>query len=402
LEDNARGLLVWRDELSGWIGGFTRYKQKGSSDLPSWLELYRGEALIVDRKTGDRPSLFVPRAAVSVTGGIQPGMLARVLTTEFLDSGLVARLLLACPPKCPKQWSEAEVAPDVRGAYEALLESLLKFDFDRSASGERCPFAVRLTPEAKAAWIKFYREWAAEQADAEGETAAVLSKLEGTCARLALLFHLIPRAADRTDCDPIEPASIEAGAELVRWFAYEARRIYSTLTETTAQRETRRQVEWIRSRGGSVTAKELQRSNGRKYPTSADAEVALESLVAAGWGRWQDRPAGPKGGRPTRVFVLQEASDETDETDETPADEANATPAAPDETTEPSDETPQFSEKNGVSSVSSVVGHQESEPNRPPAPKEKSGEVSSDSKGVSSDGWVAPGYEGFKTPFDDP
>src|SRR5262249_33272663 len=158
-------------------------------------------------------------------------------------------------------------------------------------------------------------------------------------------------------------------------FAYEARRIYSTLTETTAQRETRRLVEWIRFRGGSVTAKELQRSNGRKYPTSADAEGALESLVAAGWGRWQGRPAGPKGGRPTRVFVLQEASDETDETDETPADEANATPAAPGETTEPSDETPQFSEKNGVSSVSSVVGHQESEPNRPPEPKEKSGEV---------------------------
>src|SRR5262249_54926812 len=160
-------------------------------------------------------SLFVPRAAVSVTGGIQPGVLARVLTTEFLDAGLVARLLLVCPPKCPKQWSEAEIAPEVRGAYEALLESLLKFDFDRGASGERCPFAVRMTPEAKAAWIKFYREWAAEQADAEGETAAVLSKLEGSCARLALLFHLIPRAADRTDCDPIEPASIEAGAELV-------------------------------------------------------------------------------------------------------------------------------------------------------------------------------------------
>jgi hypothetical protein len=380
LEDNPRGLLVWRDELSGWVGGFTRYKQKGSSDLPNWLELYRGEALIVDRKTGDRPSLFVPRAAVSVTGGIQPGVLARVLTTEFFDAGLVARLLLACPPKRTKEWSEAEVAPEVRGAYEAMLESLLALDFDRSPTGERCPFAVRLTPEAKAAWVAFYRAWADEQTKAEGEVAAVLSKLEGTCARLALLFHLIPRAADRSDCDPIEPASIEAGEALVRWFAYEARRIYATLTESTEEKETRRLVEWVRSRpGGKATAKELQHSNGRKYPMGEHAEAALEALVGAGWGRWEDRPAGPKGGRPTRIFVLQEVSDETS------PDEADTASEPSDETPGASDETPQFSEKNGVSSVSSVVGHKKSALEKTPGANGKPREVSSDSQGVSSD-----------------
>ena len=69
LQYNPRGLLVARDELGGWLSNFTRYKGKsGGSDLPGWLEMFRAEALVIDRKTGDRPTIFVPRAAVSVTG----------------------------------------------------------------------------------------------------------------------------------------------------------------------------------------------------------------------------------------------------------------------------------------------------------------------------------------------
>src|SRR5262249_22417223 len=84
LEDNPRGLLVARDELAAWFNSFTRYKGKaGGSDLPAWLEMHRGGTLVIDRKNGDRPTLFIPRAAVGVTGTIQPGSLSRILTPDF-------------------------------------------------------------------------------------------------------------------------------------------------------------------------------------------------------------------------------------------------------------------------------------------------------------------------------
>src|SRR5262249_5503268 len=87
LEDNPRGVLVVRDEQSGWLGSFTRYKaQKGCTDLPNWLEMHRAGYVIIDRKTAERKNIFIERAAVSVTGGIQPGVLARALTPEFLDA----------------------------------------------------------------------------------------------------------------------------------------------------------------------------------------------------------------------------------------------------------------------------------------------------------------------------
>jgi hypothetical protein len=73
LDENPAGVLVARDELAGWIGSFTRYKGKsGGTDLPNWLEMNQAGTVIVDRRTGDRQTIFVSRAAVSVTGGIQP------------------------------------------------------------------------------------------------------------------------------------------------------------------------------------------------------------------------------------------------------------------------------------------------------------------------------------------
>jgi hypothetical protein len=130
LEDNQRGTLVARDELAGWLGSFCRYKGKaGGTDLPNWLEMFRAGTIIVDRKTGERRTLFVHRAAASVTGGIQPGILVRAMTAEFLDAGLGARLLMAMPPKMPKRWSELEVEPDVEQAYHGTLDKLRALEF---------------------------------------------------------------------------------------------------------------------------------------------------------------------------------------------------------------------------------------------------------------------------------
>jgi hypothetical protein len=321
LEENPRGVLVHRDELAGWLGSFSRYKAKGAgNDVPYWLEAFRAGPWLIDRKGGPKPTMYIPHAAASVVGTIQPGVLARHLTDDLLDSGLFARMLLAMPPKREKRWTEADVAPEVRDAYEGLVESLLALEPDKDAEGDPVPFPVRLSPPAKEAWVRFYNEWAREQSAAEGELAAALSKLEGYGARFALLHHIVTKVAAGDDCnDPVEPASVEAGAALVRWFAYEARRVYALLQESEEDRRTRRLVEFVRSRGGHITARELRRASPTRYSTPEAAEAELDVLVTSGLGRWEERPAGPHGGRPTRTFVLDQNSDaKTDETDETP------------------------------------------------------------------------------------
>jgi hypothetical protein len=314
LEDNPRGLLVSRDEMSGWLGSFKRYKSQGaSSDLPNWLEMYQAGTVNVDRKTGDRKHVFVERALVSVTGGIQPRTLARCLTEEHFEAGLAARLLMAWPDRVPKAWTEAEISEATQERYGLLVDRLLGLSMRSLPDGGKAPNRLLLSAEAKRLWVRFYDEWAQEQAAAEGELAACLSKLEGYAARLALLHHVVTMLdLDASDERDVGAASVEAGIALTRWFAAEARRIYSTLTEGDAMRDTRRLVTWIRSRKGCVTARELQRSNSRRYASSEDAENTLDGLVQNGFGRWEDGPPPPAGGHRIRAFVLAPTHDTSD------------------------------------------------------------------------------------------
>jgi hypothetical protein len=321
LEDAPRGLLAGRDELSAWLGSFARYKGKqGGSDLPNWLEIFRAGTIVYDRKTGERRTIIVPNAAVSVTGGIQPGVLTRALTTEFFEAGLAARLLLAMPVAPPKHWSEVEVMPEVEKSYHDVLDKLLGLDFKRDNKDNPGPHVLILSPDAKAAWVRFYDHWAHEQAAVEGELAAAFSKLEAYAARFALLHHVVSKVAQgEDDRAPVGVESVEAGVVLCRWFGAEARRIYASLSESEAQRATRKLVEHIRTRGGRITARELQRSNSRKYPTAEAAEASLETLVADALGVWDEPVTGPLGGQPARQFRLHPTHDTTDTTDDADA-----------------------------------------------------------------------------------
>jgi hypothetical protein len=108
--------------------------------------------------------------------------------------------------------------------------------------------------------------------------------------------------------------SLRAGIALAEWFAYEARRVYLTLRETAAERDQRRLREWIASRGGAVTVRELQRANSRRWPSRESAQEELEALAELGLGRWLDLPAGPSGGHPQRLFRLQASTHDTTDT----------------------------------------------------------------------------------------
>jgi hypothetical protein len=310
LSDNPRGLLLARDELAGWFGSFDRYAGRGKAgaDAPNWLSLFNGESITVDRRTSR--TIHVPRAAVWVIGGIQPGVLQRALGAEHRESGLAARLLLACPPRRVKRWTEADIDPRAEANLAGLVDRLYGLQPAVDDDGAPRPSSVFLTPEAKTVWTAYYDAHAAEQADLTGDLSAAWSKLEEYPARLALVVHFVRWAAadpTLTNPDRLDANSMAAGIELATWFKNEARRVYALLDESDADRDVRRLVEWIERKGGSVTARGVQMGCRWLREPSA-AEAALEALARARRGAWQDRSTTANGGRPGRVFVLAIAS----------------------------------------------------------------------------------------------
>ena len=278
---------------------------KGGSDEQHWLSMHNGDNIIVDRKTGSPRTLFVPQASVSVTGSIQPAILQRTLGIEHWESGLAARILMTCPPRQPKQWTDDDIDPSWEGVMVSLFERLYQLESIDSEDGTRKAVHVRLSPEAKVLWKAYYNCHAEEQSELHGDLSAAWSKLEEYAARLALVIHLTRWAAKDPNLenpDVLNEASMRAGIRMTVWFKAEARRVYKLLSESEAERNARQLVEWIERKGRPLTAREVQQGN-RRYRTAPQAEMALNALHREGIGRWENSPVG-KPGQPTRFFKL--------------------------------------------------------------------------------------------------
>ncbi|HED54681.1 MAG TPA: DUF3987 domain-containing protein, partial [Phycisphaerales bacterium] len=305
LEQNPRGLLTLRNELSGWFS-FGQYKNGGGADdVARWLQMFDADPLIIDRKTSR--TIYVPCASVSIAGGIQPAILERSLGQQHRDNGLLARLLIAHPPRRAKRWTETTIDPAIDTAVTTVFDRLYAIEPNLDEDGDPKPIKLPLSPQAKQAWVAFVNEHGQEQLRYIGEDAAMWSKSAGYAARLALVIHCIRLAADDPtieDDEVIDHMSIDAGIRLSRWFANEALRIYRMMSEDENTRNQRQLVELIERQGGSISPRDWQRL--RSHKKAKDAKAELDALAEAGLGTWQSATPGPRGGRPSRRFVLTE------------------------------------------------------------------------------------------------
>ncbi len=347
LEQQPRGLLMARDEVSGWVNSFDAYKSCRGADVAHWLSMHRAGPLTVDRKTG-RKTIHVPRAAVGIAGNVQPRALAAALVgryqprdgaeamdapaKEHFDNGLAARLLFAMPPARPKQWTDDDLPAEATESIRRLFDRLLSLEMGQDDDGGLVPVDLPLTTAAHREWVKFYDAHNRELADMHGDLAAAWSKLEGYAARFALLVHLIRSVSGEADPAAVDERSIAAGVALARWFADEAARVYAVIggkPEAPEARERRELVRILNDHGGRVTVRELMRASRRYRASAEDAEKALRGLVGAGIADAREDKHGPRGGRPVFVFTLRGSGD-GDKTSATPEENGVLSPSPPD------------------------------------------------------------------------
>jgi len=298
LNENPRGVLLARDELSGWLAGFDKYSSKSSSssEVPKWLEIYNAESITIDRKTGDERFLFVRRPFVSICGGIQPGILSRCLTDEHKDSGLQSRLLMTFPPRQAKEWRDDELSPSAQSRYGDCIRDLFELK-PEDTGGEFKPATLTLTSEARSLFKDYVNQTGKEQAALHGHLASQWSKLEEIPARLAIIIHSVRQVTTGvSDSWSVDAETMQAAINLGEWFKGETLRINRVLTLPEAEREAQQLATWIQSQGGKITARDLCKAR-RDIPSSEEAEEKLIELVDMGFGEW-------KGIHKSREFFL--------------------------------------------------------------------------------------------------
>ncbi len=303
LSDNPRGILMGSDELNGWLGSFGKYNNS-KSDAAHWLSMYNGCAITVDRKNGTPKTIRVPMAAAWITGGIQPGILKKAIGEDNRENGLLARLLLAYPPRQTKIWHTNDVEEKVNRDLVVLLGNLHKLEHNISGGFPK-PVTVKLNTEANDLWVTFYNNH--NKNHTTGDLAAAMSKLEEYAARFALIFHCVRVATkDSTIADEtlVDAKSMKNGIELAEWFKYEVDRVYKLLEEDEEESEDRKLVDWIRQKAakkGETTQREVSRCCWGLREAGA-AEVALNNLQKNGFGEWFDTTN--ESNQKSRVFRL--------------------------------------------------------------------------------------------------
>ena len=299
LEDNPNGVLAEFDELAGFFGSFDKYRSGSGSDSATWLSIYNGDSITVDRKSTGHT--FVPSAYVSIAGNIQPGVLPDCFTSKHRESGMMARFLMAFPNRIAKQWNENEISNETDSHMSRLFSYLYSMEPQIDDLSNRTPYLFYMNAEAKQHWISFYNRHNQELAEHSGSMAATYSKLEEYPLRFGLIFHCVRQAMGMAQDHFVQVDTIQSAIALTEWFKNESQRIQSLISFDEHKTDANKLVEFIRKNGGTAKPRDLQRSSKRKYPTATVAEAALNQLEVAGLGIWE-RGAGP--GRPSKQFKL--------------------------------------------------------------------------------------------------
>jgi hypothetical protein len=282
LSQHSRGLLYYRDELSGWLESFDRYSNGG--DRAFWIEAFGGRSYTVDRLKNDNP-LRVPYLSISVVGGIQPDKLNKLLMTGD-DDGLASRLLMSWPRPVPPK--RPTMLPDNSTALRAVrrLHALeMCVDDDDNPN----PTIVMLAPDA----VDLLCDWrirnAQEQEWASGLFLSHLGKMAGMTLRLSLIIEyldwsLLPEGTPEPDC--VSASTYRKAMRLVdEYFLPMAERAYGDAGLPKAQKQVVMLArEIMKRRPEMINVRNVVRE--WKIPGLKEAQLvsaACKELVDANW-----------------------------------------------------------------------------------------------------------------------
>jgi len=310
LEANSQGVLVYRDELTGWL--YTLDKAGHESDRAFYLEAWDGNGSFTYDRIG-RGTLHISSACISLFGTIQPSKLLPYIhgtVTGKNDDGLFQRLQIMVYPDEPKNWKNIDRKPN-ENAIEQVYRIVEKLscgnpeEFGAVSVEGTDSYAMKFTPEAQ----NLFNEWRSgleiqiRQDDEHSALCSHLAKYRSLMPSLALLFHLIGVADGQVSPGNI---SLEATQMAAAWTGYlqeHARRIYGLGIDAkvNAAKNLLRKIELGRL-GDEFKVRDIYLKGWAQLNTSQDAQSACVLLVDYGWIMAVPQESTTSGGRPTVLY----------------------------------------------------------------------------------------------------
>lgn len=233
IKENPNGLLVSRDELSGWLKQMDRAGREGERAF--YLEGWNGtNSFSVDRI--GRGGTFLPRLTLGVIGNIQPSIVKEYVYEAVRDKkadGFLQRFQMVVYAE-PIEQKLIDRAPNrtARDSFDEVINYAARDDEFAGAVNDdfsEIPF-YRFNDEAQSVFNKWYLSNDKEAKEAFNEALeGHLNKYPKLFASLALVFHICDIAAGRSfDYSKIDRRNAERALAMVNALKSHAYRLYST------------------------------------------------------------------------------------------------------------------------------------------------------------------------------
>jgi hypothetical protein len=210
LKDNPQGILLLRDELSGWLEGLSKNGREGSREF--YLEAWNGNgSFSMDRI--NRGSTFTESICLAVFGGIQPQKLQQYMDryeNAQGQDGFLERFQVAVYPDPIQNWQLIDRKPD-HGAFQQVMELFERLD--AIEMNETSPHTVSFSYEAQILANDWRSRLEHKILDPELSAArkSYVSKYRSLMPSLALIFEVM-----RMKGPPLD-VSAEATKLAIQW-----------------------------------------------------------------------------------------------------------------------------------------------------------------------------------------
>lgn len=295
LNENPRGILVSRDELTGLL--YSWEKAGHEQDRAFYLEAWNGYGDSYVDRIG-RGTIYTQNMCVSIFGGIQPGRLQQYLyANRVANDGMFQRFqLLVCPDE-PKTWSLIDKEPDRAAKKRAfdIVEALSKMTpTDHGATldeGEKIPY-FRFADDAQELFYEWLTELETKKVRGGDEPMLVehFAKYRKLMPALALIFHLIEVATGGAT-GPVTQRATALAADWCDYLEGHARRIYGMVqtmpmqaAASLSRRIARGDVE------NTFDARDIYRNQWSQLTDREAVQAACDVLVNKGWLREDETP----------------------------------------------------------------------------------------------------------------
>lgn len=281
LNENANGLLLERDELTGWLKTLDR--EDRSNDRAFFLEAFNGCGSYTYDRIG-RGTVHIDSVTLSLIGGIQPSKLQpyiwNAVNQAAGDDGLIQRFQLSVWPDDVGHWKNVDEWPDSQAKNEAfdVFQRLNELPEPVLDENGHLP-AVRFDTEGQEVFSQWRHEleYKVRQPDIHPAIEAHLVKYRSLMPSLALIINEI-------EVGHMQSVTKQSALKATAWCDYlesHANRIYGGAVHPATQ-NANTILQRRKKLPNVFTSRDVQRKGWAGLSEASQVRAAIQELEETG------------------------------------------------------------------------------------------------------------------------